>query len=128
MTPKTGNQEKELRATRRTMIKQSLQVVLTNDEKLDMGQQLAQAEQVRSEAESKMATFRAQMKATIEEATAKIDGFVSRISSGYEYRDVPCEKVEDYEAGRITIFRCDTGEIVHTRAMTSDEQQIALQV
>ena len=73
------------------------------------------------------------MKSAAKEAKEEIGGLVSQARTagriarnGYIFRDVPCERVKDFKAGRITITRLDTGEVYEDRAMSEHEKQMTI--
>lgn len=70
-----------------------------------------------------------QMEANAKIKTLKSDKkeFNRNYLSGYEEREVEVNNRPDYLAGIMHIVRADTGEIVETRRLTSEEQQMKLE-
>lgn len=52
-----------------------------------------------------------------------INKLARNVKDGYEYRNVECERVFDYDGGFKTMVRLDTNEIVWTKQLTGDELQ-----
>lgn len=115
--------------TKRTMIvTKSLPCILTDAERLQFGADLARESNLLQEAEDRKKAVGSQLKAEIEEHRAKANLKAALISAGYEYRDIECQEIWEYELGMVTIWRNDTGEVVSTRAMTKGEQQLHMDV
>jgi hypothetical protein len=105
-------------------ITQKLRCLLTDDDKINAGKELAEAtEELTSLSEDKsqvMADFKAKM--AIQEA--QISSLSSKLRSGYEFRNVECEiHFDKPEAGHKQIIRLDTGEVVLTEPLTEEEKQ-----
>ena len=57
----------------------------------------------------------------IETNSRKFQLLSAQVDSGEEKRDVDCEATFDYEAGKVTVKRLDTDEVIEEREMTEDE-------
>ena len=102
---------------------QRIAVKLTDRELLDYGKALAQSENdIRSEREQQDA-MRAGMKETLQRIESRRMMLAGLVSSGEEYREIDCDDVFDYDTGRVTRHRLDTGEVVIERPMTDEERQ-----
>jgi len=73
-------------------------------------------------------------KAVMSSYKDKIDNVIleNRIAAqkyhdGYEYRNVECEVVRDYEMEEVRYVRTDTGEVVEARRMEKSELQMRLE-
>ncbi len=55
-----------------------------------------------------------------------ISGLATKVKDGYEYRNIDCEKIFDYDTRLKTLMRLDLGEVVRTVPMTADELQVPL--
>ncbi len=112
---------KEKKPTVRDKTFQMLKCNLTNDELLQCGQQLADAQQTIDDVAAELDDFKAQCKSKTATAEALAARLGKLIRQRYEHRRVECEIVKDYHNEAITIVRGDTGEIVERRDMTHDE-------
>jgi hypothetical protein len=101
----------------------NLPVILTDEERISLGADMARANQERSRAEARKKEANAQFKAEIEKHLAEVSRLGALIPNGYEYRDVPCELMLDFDRGRAMTFRKDTGVKVHERDIHPDELQ-----
>lgn len=77
----------------------------------------------------------AEKKAAMSSFKDKIDsaGLAARVAAqklrdgdGYEYRNVECEVVRDYEMEEVRYIRTDTGEVLESRKMEPSERQMQL--
>lgn len=100
-----------------------LKHVLSNEEKQNMGDELARGIQKIKELEDSLASVSSNLKASIKEQEATVNKLAGIIRSGYEYRDTPVEIEKDYKLGRIIKTRMDTKEIYEDRSMTEGEKQ-----
>jgi hypothetical protein len=100
-----------------------LPVLLTEDELRERGDALAESvEKTAALAEEKKAQD-AEINGKIK-LSKEITRKLSRIiASKTEDREVECEITKDFERGTVTVHRCDTGEVVETRAMSPEERQ-----
>ena len=111
--------------TKRTKdVTETLKHVLTDAEKLALGQKLAEANIEAEGAEAEKKSVTATLKAKCEGCIAKVSEISNRLSAGYEYRPVVCRVTfDDPEHGQKTTRRADNGETVKTEAMTLAEMQ-----
>lgn len=109
-----------------TIVRRTVQVVLTQKELLDIGQEMARSQRLLNDAEGRKAEVAAQIKAEIEGFRNTISDLAMKISQRYEYRTVDCEIVKDFEGNRVDVVRLDNGEVIETRAMTAEERQTVL--
>jgi hypothetical protein len=65
-------------------------------------------------------------KARISAKEAEIASLSNKVSSGYEYRDIPCTITLNEPVGKKTARRTDTGETVWVRDLTDSERQRTL--
>lgn len=108
------------------MVERSVRVVLTNSELLDYGEKIAQQLTERSAAESRKASFNAQIKSTIEMCDASISRYRNAISEKAEYREMLCEQRFDFVRRKVEIIHPQNGEIIESRDMTAKELQLEL--
>ncbi len=105
-------------------IKKELKCVFTTEEKLQIGNDLATAQQKQTNLKQQMKESAAQYKAGIEAEQTQIDNLAQKIRLGYEYRSIECEiKYHTPAEGKKTVVRLDTGELESVAPMTSDELQ-----
>ena len=82
------------------------------------------AEKQRHVAQAKTAAAFA--KGQIEAAEERIGKAARKLNTGHEERPVECEISLLYDTGRAVVLRCDTGDFVEDRAMTTEERQTEL--
>lgn len=105
---------------------EQLPVKLTEDELLDYGQQLAQAEsEVRAHNEH-ATSVKAGLKHREAELTAQQSRLASIIRAKSELREVPVRTEADYRKGTATTIRLDTFNAVRERSLTQVERQGSL--
>lgn len=105
-----------------------LQVELTQEEMLDAGNQLAEANEDLVQIEKEKSEVTATLKAKTTAAEARISELSRKVRNGYEYRQVPCViQFDTPEVGMKQTVRTDTNEIVSKpEHMTDDEKQMVL--
>ena len=104
--------------------KDTLKCILTNQEKLTLGQDLAMQVSKLEDEEAALKDVSAQYKAKIQSAKAAISLSQKVLNAGYEMRPVEIEILYDFVNGSVHKLRIDTGEIYDTRAMTADEREM----
>jgi hypothetical protein len=110
--------EKQMKDT----IKQTLACNFTEEEKVALAQEMAQATVKKADLENALSEISAQYKADIKAQENLIRMAATKIHDGYEYRDVECEvEFNVPERGQKTITRSDTGE-TFIRPMTMQEK------
>lgn len=116
-------QTQEVEQTKTTKGKAHLPCKLTQKEIYEAGKSLADALKRKSECEVRLESFKQQVKAEITTAEGEASKFQGLVASEIEYRMVEVEARFDFKAGRKTIIRMDTGEIIRTENITEDERQ-----
>jgi len=118
--------KKEQPKTKTTKETRILKCLLTQEEILQAGDDLATAldnlKQVQAEKDSVSKTF----KAKEAELEANITAKQVLVRNKYDYRPVDCNNVLDYEAAECYVIRTDTNEEIIRRAMSEDEKQTTL--
>ena len=99
-------------------------VQLTDTEKLQIGQKLADAYQRQTELKKEIDEFKAGAKSREQSIEGEIGIKSSLLRQGYEHRQVECETVKDYDKGTIATRRLDTQEVIETRNMNGSEKQM----
>lgn len=125
---KAGSASEPSAKTIRRETNKTLQVKLTDEDKLKLGDQMARALSMFNDAEERRKAMTAQLKAESEQHRAEAARLGVVLSNGYEYRDIRCEVERDMEKGRMKVTRLDTGEVIEDRALRGDERQGELAV
>lgn len=114
--------DKKKEEPRRTKI--DVRFNLTDSERLDYGNMLAQALQAVSEVKERLAEIGKQMKADIGTHEANINKFKTLLANGYEYRSVTVTVHKNYEANKVEYRSIEDGSIIlRERAMTAEDRQ-----
>ena len=120
------SKKKEQPKTKTTKEIRILKCLLTQEEILQAGDDLATAldnlKQVQAEKDSVSKTF----KAKEAELEANITAKQVLVRNKYDYRKVDCDNILDYETTECFIIRTDTNEEIVRRAMSEDEKQTTL--
>jgi hypothetical protein len=102
---------------------ESLPVKLTEDELLDLGQQLAQVESEVKAHEEHATSVKAGLKHREAQLDAQRAEVASKIRAKSEYRDVRVQTTADYKKGIATTVRLDLMQKVRDRALSIAERQ-----
>jgi hypothetical protein len=101
----------------------------TQDERLEMGNNLAQSHNRMAAILDKEKVIKTQIKNEIAGVEQTIGDLSQKLSAGFVMENVECELVFDFPAiGEVSYKRKDNGEVVKTRAMTGDERQMDLPI
>lgn len=103
-----------------------LPVLLTDAERLEFADMLAEANQRVDEAEHNKKSMMKQMQAEIDQAVARRERINDIVASKTEYREIDVEVKHDYENGRVLHTRVDSGEVIMNRPMTQKERQTSM--
>jgi ribosomal protein S25 len=103
--------------------KDQLRVDLTDVERLEMGDKLADLYQQSSGLEGELAQAKKQIQGKIEAVKNAIEANVNLLRAGYEIRGVTVETVRDFDLQTVVKRRKDIGTVIETRAMREDELQ-----
>lgn len=106
----------------RTVVR-SLPCVLTDEELLKKGGDLATAVQDIGTEENRQVDMKASMKAKLAEIEARRTQLAIAVSRKEEHRDVEVDIWHDYQRAVVQEIRRDTGEILGTRVMSDSERQ-----
>ena len=101
----------------------NLKCDLTDAEKQNLGADLAEAIACKAEAESELKSFQTQIKARIAANDATILSCSEKIRKGYDFRNVDCKEIKDFEADKLFQIRLDTGKIIFERTLENYERQ-----
>jgi hypothetical protein len=100
-----------------------LACVLTNEEKLSYGLEMATEQQRVVECEGRKQSFNSSIKAEIETHEARAHEIGNKLTSGKEYRDVECKVERNWEEKTRHWIRLDTGEIAKEDIIPEHELQ-----
>lgn len=103
-----------------------LPVRLTLEERLQAGEEMAQALSRAEQAEKDMEALKKSHKGIIDEALAEVSMQGKLLREGKKIVPVACSIVKNYRRGDIRTIRNDTGEMVNERPMTASERQAGL--
>ena len=103
-----------------------LPVPLTEQERLQIGEELAQAQDEAEQAEDKKKAVDEEYKGVIDKAYSKVSGLSRKLRHGKAVKPVQCRITKDYRLGWVRVVRLDDGTEVDSRPMTADEQQIGM--
>ncbi len=103
--------------------KRSLKVMLTRDDKLNYGENLAKLNQDKMEVESHKKEVTSDLGAKINGLASEIDIVSRKLGNGFEYRDIKCEWYFNWNENEKTRVRTDTGEVVETTDIQAHERQ-----
>ncbi len=103
---------------------ESLPVKLTNDERLskadDLAEKVHEVERLKSAKKSAMAQYNSEIQ--LSEAQRSL--LSNTVASGVEYRDIPVTSRIDWNTGKYTKTRQDTGEVFFERPLSQEETQL----
>lgn len=105
---------------------ESLKCILTDAEKLDLGEKQAKDFAELQRLDDRLKEVSGQIKAQMKEVEARLKAASETIRNGYQYRDVDVLKVIDGEMVRY--YRTDTGESYRERGVFASERQMVLEV
>lgn len=104
-----------------------LKYVFGAEETRENAKRLARKNQELAELELKKKQLAADIKAEMDAANAEAAKLARWVNDEYDFRMVDCEIMYNSPQERLkTIYRTDTGEVVKTEKMTSDECQAEL--
>jgi hypothetical protein len=110
-------------STKTVVIKDTLPVKLTNEERMQCADALANAIQSAADAKAKKRSIVKNLDREIAEIEQEGVELRDAVATGREYREVIVHRVFDFEKAIVTETRTDTGEVLRSRAMTDDERQ-----
>ena len=101
-----------------------LKYEFTEEEQKELAKKLAYETRNLMENEEAKKSVMSDFKSKIEAAKEKISKLSNQINNGYEYRNIECVvSLNDPKEGHKTLTRKDTGEVVKTVSMNSEEKQ-----
>lgn len=112
--------------TRTVRISQVLPVPLTPAQYEDACQTLARIIDERQQLENQRKSVNADFKAQIDAKDAEGFRLTRLVRERGEWKTVMCDEITDYDEATVTVVRRDTGEIVRTRTLLTDERQMKI--
>lgn len=116
----------EIQSEKTEVIKDVLPVKLTDQERMQCADALANALQSANDAKMKKKSIVKNLDREIAEIEQEAVELRDAVATGREYREVIVHRVYDYEKAIVTETRTDTGEVLRSRAMTDEERQATL--
>lgn len=108
---------------RKTSEKVNVKFVLIDSDYRKYSCELSEALNGKQEAEADLKAVSTQIKSKVAECEAKIQQLSSKLSCGYEYREVDCSIVYDFPAKVKRWERVDNKEVVKTVPISDEELQ-----
>lgn len=108
------------------MITRKLTCILTEDDVLDRGRQLAQTEYDLAAIEREKKAANDEFKKQLDATSGKIVNLSRAIKNGEEERDVVCVVNDNWGNYKKEVVRTDTGEMIESYDMTEAERQRSL--
>lgn len=108
---------------RKTSEKLQCKCILTDEETLKYSRDMSSAKSKQSRFESELKSYTITKKAEIQEQETKVLIFSEKINNGYEFRDVECEIVYDFDIKIKRWYRKDTGEVEKEDIISDRELQ-----
>lgn len=105
-----------------------LPVPLTDQERMQIGEDMAAAQEKGEQAERDKKAADDEYKGVIEAAYADVSGLSARLRRGKKDVAVQCTVCRDYRVGSVKVTRMDTMETIERRPMTSAERQMGLKL
>lgn len=112
--------------SKRIAVREHLKCVLTETEIKAAGAQLARSYSEITDLEDQKKSSASDFKARIDGSTAQASILARKIQNGYEFRDIECEEVWNWDEKSVDVIRLDTFEVVKSRTMTAGELQQGL--
>ncbi len=113
--------------TRPTESIETLRCNFTDDEKLTMGRELAEAHNNLADLDENEKVVKAQMKEARAVKEARVNCLARELAGGFTMRPVKCRLVyDDPNPNEVSTYRTDTEELVKTRPFTVTERQADL--
>ncbi len=110
----------------------NLKCNFTQEERLKIGDQMANAIRERTRLESEFASIKKQYSSDIAKQEAEVTSLAERLNTGWEMRRVECLEVKDFNNGTVRVYRKDLGIFdenqlfIEERPMTAEERQMNL--
>lgn len=103
-----------------------LPVPLTDRERLEIGESIADAQMKAEQAEKDKKAADEGYKGVIEGAYADVSSLTKQLRRGKKDVMVQCQIRKDYRLGHLRTIRMDSGEVLEDRPMTTAERQMGM--
>jgi hypothetical protein len=123
MAKKEAEKEKPTIPNREISFESTQKVILDDNELRVKGAELADAIDEKNRAEAEFNDIKQQFKARIDGAVCRAAGLASTIRAKFEYRNVKCSRVFDFNRGLVIEWRNDTTERIGERTMTDKDRE-----
>lgn len=107
-------------------IDRPLPVPLTDAERLQLGEDMCEAQAKAEQAEKDKKAADEEYKGVIEGAYADVSKYAHLLRHGKKTVPVQCQVARDYRIGFLRVTRMDDGTEVESRPMTSAERQMGM--
>lgn len=107
-------------------VQKVLPVPLTREERLQLGEDIAAAQEKAEQAEKDKQAADQEYKGVIDGAYADVSLGTAKLRRGKKDVEVQCTVFRDYRLGHYKLTRNDTMEILVSRPMTSEERQMGI--
>ena len=108
---------------RETKTKETLQVALTDAQKIEYSKALSEHISKKARAEDSLKSMQSSIKAEIASHDAQINCIAETLNNGFEYRSVDVAISFNFEKKIKEYFRCDTSEKIRERPLSEEELQ-----
>ena len=98
----------------------------SKDERADLSNTMAQKVTELHQAEDDKKAINSDFKSQIDGLTADVNSAATKITNGYEMRNIECEHKPDYDKKIWTVVRIDTGEPVKELPMSEEDFQMSI--
>ncbi len=112
--------------TKTKRVSDSLPCRLTDDERLEFADSLAEASQAVDTAQNNKKSAMKQHNYEVQLAQTRLDRLANIVGSKTEYLDVTVEEKWDWKADKFTRTRTDTGEVLIERRLNDQERQMEI--
>lgn len=103
-----------------------LPVPLTDDERLQIGSDIAASQEQLEQAEARKSFVMKEINGTIAEYAQEISNLSKRLRDGVKDAKVLVQITRDFRQGLLVVRRTDTGVVLESRPMTTTERQLGL--
>jgi hypothetical protein len=101
-------------------------VVLTDEQLREQADIMATRAQLLEDIEAEKKSMNASFKERLERVSGEIRTAARLYKDGYDWRDVECAVVKDWEFGEVLYIRVDTCELAHVENMSQSERQMRI--
>ena len=100
-----------------------LKYTFSDAEKAEIAAEMAEKVTDLSRKEDELKAVKSDFKSQIDGLQANVNGAATKLTNGYEMRNIECRVERDYKKGVIRFIRTDTGEIARTKEMSHEDRQ-----